>query len=194
MGCTADEYRRSAAGAAPPSPERAAARVTLPGAMVTEAPGDLPLQTLAGPEASLDQWLTTFHLVLVVLDPYTAESAWLLPSATRILRVYDEADCRVALLMTCDADDARSFLGPYATEFLTFVDPDRNVVKALDVERLPALVHLRQDRSVAGSAEGWHPKEWRAVTEGLSAAMSWSRPVIPGPRDPAPFEGSPALG
>ena len=162
--------------------------------MVTEAPGDLPLQTLRGPEASLDQWLTTFHLVLVVLDPYTHESAWLLPSATRVLRVYDEADCRVGLLMTCDADDARSFLGPYAQEFLTFVDPDRQVVKALDIERLPALVHLRQDRSVAGLAQGWHPEEWRAVTEVLSEAMSWSRPVIPGPRDPAPYEGSPALG
>jgi hypothetical protein len=96
--------------------------------------------------------------------------------------------------MTCDADDARSFLGPYAQEFLTFVDPDRQVVKALDLERLPALVHLRQDRSVAGLAQGWHPEEWRAVTEVLSEAMSWSRPVIPGPRDPAPYEGSPALG
>jgi hypothetical protein len=162
--------------------------------MVTEAPGDLTLQTLRGPEAPLDRWLTTFHLVLVVLDPYTHESAWLLPTATRILRVYDEADCRVALLMTCDADDAKAFLGPYANEFLTFVDPDRQVVKALDLERVPALVHLRHDRSVAGMAQGWRPDEWREVTEGLSEAMSWSRPVIPGPRDPAPFEGSPALG
>jgi hypothetical protein len=96
--------------------------------------------------------------------------------------------------MTCDADDAKAFLGPYANEFLTFVDPDRQVVKGLDLERLPALVHLRQDRSVAGVAQGWRPQEWREVTEGLSEVMDWSRPVIPGPRDPAPYEGSPALG
>ena len=50
--------------------------------MVTEAPGDLTLQTLRGPEAPLERWLTTFHLVLVALDPYTHESAWLLPTET----------------------------------------------------------------------------------------------------------------
>ena len=162
--------------------------------MVDEAPGDLTLQTARGPAATLDQWLTTFHLVVVALDPYTPESAWLLPTATRILRVYDEADCRVGLLATCDTDDANAFLGPYAKEFLTFVDPDRAVVKALDLERLPAIVHIRQDRSVAGAAEGWDPRGWREVTERLSRAMSWSKPLIPGPRDPAPFVGSPALG
>jgi hypothetical protein len=163
-------------------------------AVVSDAPGDLPLRPINGPAAPVAGWLTTFHLVLVALDPFTSESAWLLPTVSRILRVYDDADCRVALLMTCDADEARSFLGPYAAEFLTFADPDRDAVKGLGLERLPALVHIRHDLSIAGSAEGWHPEEWRVVTDGLSRAMGWTRPVLPAPRDPAPFDGSPALG
>ena len=112
----------------------------------------------------------------------------------RVLRNYEDADCRVALVATCPPTEAKQFLGPYAEQFLTFADPDREVVKGLGLERLPALVHIRQDLSVAGAAEGWHPDEWRAVADRLSTAMSWTRPVIPAPRDPEPYEGTPALG
>jgi hypothetical protein len=162
--------------------------------MVSDAPADLALAPINGQSRTLPEWLTTFHIVVVALDPFTAESAWLLPTVARILRVYDDADCRVALLVTCTMDEARQFLGPYADEFLTFADPDRDAVKALDLERLPALVHIRQDLSIGGSAQGWHPKEWKAVTDELSRAMSWTKPLVPGPRDPAPYDGSPALG
>jgi hypothetical protein len=162
--------------------------------VVSEAPSDLTLTTLRGQSHTILEWLTTFHLVTVLLDPYTSESAWLLPSVARILRVYDQADCRVALLVTCTAEEAHQFLGPYAKEFLTFADPDRTVVKGLELDRLPALVHIRQDLSIAGSAEGWRPPEWRAVTDNLSRAMSWSKPTIPAPRDPGAYEGTPALG
>ncbi len=134
-----------------------------------------------------------FHLVLVALDPYTYESAWILKTVARILRVYNDADCRVALLVTATPAEARMFLGPYADEFLTFADPDREAVKALGLERLPALVHIRQDLSVAGASEGWDPPAWKAITERLSRAMGWTRPVIPAAGDPAPYEGSPAI-
>ena len=162
--------------------------------MVTEAPSDLTLTTLRGQSHTLLEWLTTFHLVAVILDPFTSESAWLLPSVGRILRTYTEADCRVAILVTCTSEEAHQFLGPYAKEFLTFVDPDRSVVKSLEVDRLPAIVHIRQDLSIAGATEGWRPAEWREITENLSRAMSWTRPTIPGPRDPGAYEGTPALG
>ena len=161
---------------------------------MSDAPADVALTPINGGSHTLEQWLTTFHLVLGALDPFTSESAWLLPTVARIFRVYDQADCRVAILVTCTDEEARQFLGPYAREFLTFADPDREAVKALGLERLPALVHIRQDLSIAGAAEGWNPAEWRAVTDELSRAMSWSRPTIPGPRDPAPYEGTPALG
>lgn len=162
--------------------------------MVTEAPADLVLAPLNGAALPLRGWLTTFHLVAAVLDPFTSESAWLLPTVARIFRIYEEADCRVALVVTCSPDEAQQFLGPYAKEFLTFADPDRKVVEGLGLERLPALVHVRQDLSIAGVAEGWDPQGWREVTDRLSTAMSWSRPLIPALNDPAAFAGSPAVG
>ena len=161
--------------------------------MVTEAPADLELVPLDSAAHPLRAWLTTFHLVTAVLDPYTSESAWLLPTVGRIFRVYDDADCRVAIIATCSAGEAKQFLGPYAREFLTFADPERATVKAFGLERLPALVHVRQDLSIANAAEGWEPEAWRAVTDNLSVAMGWTRPVIPAATDPAPYAGSPAL-
>jgi hypothetical protein len=161
--------------------------------VATDPPADLTLTPLNGQALPLPAWLTTFQLAVVVLDPFTYESAWLLPTAGRILRVYDQADCRVAFLLTCSPDEARQFLGPWADEILTFVDPDREAVKALSLERLPAFVRIRQDYTVGGAAEGWDPDAWREVADDLSRAMSWSRPVIPQPGDPAPYEGSPAL-
>jgi hypothetical protein len=162
---------------------------------VATAPSpDLPLAPLGGSPVPLKGWLTTFHLVLVALDPFTNESAWILPTAERIMRVYDDADCRVAWLITCSPEEAQLFLGPLSREFLTFVDPDRSAVKALGLERLPAIVHIRPDLTVAGAAEGWDPVEWREITATLSREMDWSRPSIPNARDPRPFAGTPALG
>ena len=135
-----------------------------------------------------------FHLVVVALDPYTHESSWILPTATRILRDYSAADCRVAFLVTADIADATQFLGPLGQEFLVFADPDRVAVKSFGLEHLPALVHLNQHHAIEGRAEGWNPDEWRAVVTNLSAVMSWGRPVIPNAGDPTPFAGSPALG
>lgn len=162
--------------------------------MATDPSPDLQLVPLGGAPLPIKAWLTTFHLVLVVIDPFTNESAWILPTAERLMHVYDDADCRVAWLVTCAPEEAEQFLGPLAKEFLTFVDPDRGVVKGLGLERLPALVHVLPDNTVAGAAEGWNPAEWRAVTERLSRDMGWSRPNIPSARDPRAFEGTPALG
>jgi hypothetical protein len=157
-----------------------------------EVSGELELAPLQGQARPLRAWLTTFHLVTAVLDPYTSESAWLLPTVARIFHVYADADCRMAITVTCSAPEAREFLGPIAEEFLTFADPDRKLVAGFGLTRLPALVHIRQDLSIAGLAEGWQPGEWRDVTDRLSKAMSWSRPVIPDVGDSAPFVGTPA--
>ncbi len=162
--------------------------------MVTEAPADLTLAPLSGDAKSLREWVTNFHLVAFVVDPYTNESAWLLRTCERIMAIFQEADCRVAWLVTADADDAKAFLGPLATRFLTLLDPDRSVVKGLGLERLPAVVHISTDLSIAGKAEGWNPREWRAVADELTRVMSWGKAPVPDRGDPAPFAGSPALG
>ena len=160
--------------------------------MVTDPPVDLKLTPLRGGGRTLSEWLTTFHLAMVVLDPYTNESSWVLEAAARILRSFVGADVRVAWLVAADDDGARAFLGPLADEFLTFADPERVAVKALGLGQLPAIVFLEMDGSVQASAEGWHPLEWRGVTERMADTTSWSKPLVPGPEDPRPFAGTPA--
>jgi hypothetical protein len=161
--------------------------------MVANPPPDLVLTPLNGEGRTLGEWLTTFHLAFVALDPYTHESAWILPTAARILTTFEQADVRVAFLLAGGADEARLFLGPLAQEILTFGDPDRTAIKAFAIERLPAFVHVAMDGTIANSAEGWNPPEWKLVADRLAEVTSWLPPVIPTAKDPGPFPGSPAL-
>ena len=161
--------------------------------MASDPPPDLELTPLNGPPRTVREWLTTFHLVFVAIDPYTNESAWLLPTAARVLLNFREADCRIAWLVAGEPEACRAFLGPLARDILTFSDPDLTAIKGFGLERLPALVHLGIDGTILGSAEGWDPFRWRAVTANLAKVMSWLPPVIPTPEDPGPFEGSPAV-
>lgn len=163
-------------------------------AVVTQIDADVKLCALGGEARTIGEWTTTFQLVTVVLDPYTAESAWILKTAERFLGEFRGADCRVAWTVTADERDARRFLGPLAASTLTFADPDRVLVKALSIERLPALVHLRQDLAVVGLAEGWDPPEWERIGQLLGKMMSWSYPQLPAAGDPGLFAGSPAGG
>lgn len=162
--------------------------------MVSNPPAELSLQPLNGPARTIQEWLTTFHLAVVVIDPYTVESAWVLQAAARILRNFSGAGVRVSFVVTADEADARTFLGPLTDEFLVFVDPDRSVVKALTLAQLPAFVFVYEDGSVGASAEGWDPRTWGAVSDLIAATTAWSKPLLPHAGDPAPFAGSPALG
>lgn len=160
--------------------------------MATNPPGDLVLTPLHGDARSLNEWLTTFHLATVVLDPYTNQSSWILPTARRILKAFSGAAVRVNILIACGPDEAQQFLGPLAQEFLVFCDPDRTAIKALGLGSLPAFVFVRIDGTVAASAEGWDAAEWRAVAKEIATTCSWSTPAIPEASDPQPFEGTPA--
>jgi hypothetical protein len=163
-------------------------------AVATAPSVDIDLAAASGESRPLGEWLVTFPLALGVVDPYTHESAWLLDTIARVFRVFAGSDCRVAWLVTGPADDAKRFLGPLGDEFLTFVDPDRSLVKSLDLSTLPAFVVVRQDGSLLGAAEGWDPPAWHAVAEDLTELTSWSRLAIPGPADPVAYPGTPALG
>jgi hypothetical protein len=162
--------------------------------VATDVPADLVLSPIGREPRTIGEWTTMFHLAIVVLDPYTYESSWILDTATRVLRNFAAADCRVAFLVTADEADTRTFLGPLVPEFLVLVDPDREATKGLGLEHLPAFVHINQSHAVEAKAEGWQPDDWRQVAENLATRMSWARPVIPAAGDPTPFEGSPALG
>ena len=155
---------------------------------------DISLTTIGGESRPLEEWVTTFHLASVVLDPYTNESSWVLDAATRILDAFRGADVRVNLVVTCPAHEARTYLGPLADRFLVFCDPERVFVRGLGVATLPAFVFVRGDGSVQAAAEGWNPAEWRQVADVIADNTAWIAPTIPAEGDPSPVQGTPALG
>jgi hypothetical protein len=161
-------------------------------------PADLVLTPLhdgrMGTGRPLMEWLTTFHLASVVLDPYTNESSWILRTATRVLEEFRGCDVRINMIVTAGADDTIEFLGPLVDRFLVFCDPDRAAVKAMELEQLPAFVLTRVDGIVDAKAEGWDPEEWEAVCDAIAAITKWSSIELPATHDPVPFRGSPALG
>jgi len=160
---------------------------------VADAPPDLVLDSLRGDGYPLRDWLTSYPLLLVGLDPYTHESAWILETAGRFLEHYSPSDIRVGWVVTSDEDGCRQFLGPWSERHLTFADPEREAVVALGFERLPGLVHVRSDGHLT-VANGWDPDGWRAITEALALILSWSRPLVPRPGDPLPYAGTPVKG
>ena len=169
--------------------------VRLPFSAVASNPSsDLVLTPLTGKAFPLRAWLVQYHLLLVAIDPFTNEGAWILPTAVRVLETFEQADCRVGFLMVgADADESKQFLGPHARTVLTFPDPTRSITKALGFERVPAIVHLDMDAKVVTAAEDWNPITWQEVTDTLAKQMRWTGPVLPDPRDPGSFNGTPAL-
>lgn len=154
----------------------------------------LSLEADGYPARPLSEWLTTFHLASVVLDPFTNESSWILPTAARVLRAFSGAAVRTNLIVTASADDAAAFLGPLAKEFLVFTDPDRAAVKAFGLATLPAFVFVRSDGTIPASTEGWNPAQWRAVAKSIAEVTSWTAPAIPAPGDPTVFGGTSSAG
>lgn len=200
MGCTAGPYPAPSPGVAGclvVGPSREVFRRgpgLLPSRAVASTPSpDITLTPLVGDPRPLEEWLTTFHLAIVVLDPYTNESSWILDTAARVLRGFSGSDARVNFVLTCPLSEARAFLGPLADEFLVFCDPDRTFVKGLGLATLPAFVFLRADGTVQAAAEGWNAGEWRAVADTIAATTAWSRPNLPVAGDPGPFHGTAAL-
>lgn len=155
---------------------------------------DVSLSTIGGESRPLSEWLTTFHLASVVLDPYTNESSWLLGTAGRVLEAFRGASVRVNLVVTCTPEEATQYLGPLAAQFMVFCDPDRAFVRTLGLASLPAFVFVRSDGTVEATAEGWNPAEWRAVAKAIADNCAWLAPSIPAAGDPSPFRGTPALG
>ena len=152
------------------------------------------LHPLGGEPRELSEWLTTFHLASVVLDPYTNESSWVLKTAVRILEVFRGSDARVNFVVTAGDDDTRRFMGPLTERFLVFTDPDRSLVKALGLQTLPAFVFVRVDGECVASAEGWSSHAWNEVADAITDITKWQSPLIPAPGDPVAFAGSPAAG
>jgi hypothetical protein len=151
--------------------------------VATNPDPSITLTTTRGVSRTLDDWTTMFQLCLVVL-PARAEATAYLPVARRIFATFGDADCTCAFLVTGEAEIARRMLGPLESEVLVFADPDLSVAGSLGLERLPALVQLRQDTTVGAVAEGWNPTEWQRAVRTLAKAMAWTVPEVSGSDDP----------
>lgn len=152
----------------------------------------ISLTDLAGATRTLDDWTTMFHLVLVVL-PDRLEGAQYVPIAERIFATFGDSDARVAFLVPGPASMANRLLEHARGRYTVYLDPDRALIAGLGLERLPALVHLRQNATLANVAEGWDPKEWQRVARAISKAMAWTCPEVTRAGDPPPTPGWPAL-
>jgi len=130
-------------------------------------------------------------MLLAVIDPYTHQSSFLLDTIQRIFHHYQGAGVRVAWLATGPTEGVTTFLGPYGQEYLTFADPTSSAAKALKLSTLPALVLVKQDGTIAGTAQGWRPRQWQAVATKVDDLTGWSPLNIPGPKDPGPYAGTP---
>jgi len=150
----------------------------------------LKLSTDRGVVRTLDDWSTMFHLVFVVLPDRPEATQWL-PVARRIFATLGDADCRTAFLVPSTAAIAERIVGADETRTMTFIDPEKELVHELGLNRLPALVHLRQDTTVAAVAEGWDVGEWQRVTDSIAKAMSWTSPELRHRDNPEPFAGFP---
>ena len=153
--------------------------------------GDPDLNPINGDARPFTDWMTTFPILMGVIDPYTHESSWLLDTFKRVFEHYAGADVRVAWLATGPPEGVKKFLGPYSEEFLTFTDPNGGVAKALGIETVPSLVLVRQDGEIVASAQGWDPKAWSDLVDTLDGLTGWSGLSVPGPKDPAPYQGTP---
>ncbi|TSA52635.1 MAG: hypothetical protein D4R44_05245 [Actinobacteria bacterium] len=151
------------------------------------------LQPLSGIARPLREWLTTFHLASIVVDPFTNESAWILDTAARVLHQFSDSAARVNFIVAGSPAEAKQFLGPLADQYLTFCDPDRVMIKQLGLSQLPAFVFIQSDGTVPASAEGWSPATWRGVANHIAQTVQWKQPLIPTASDPGSFKGTPAL-
>jgi hypothetical protein len=151
---------------------------------------NLKITSTKGVTRTLDDWLTMFHLCVVVLPP-RPEAAVFIPIARRIFEVFGDADCRTALCVVGNEFIARGVLGDAEHEYLSFVDPDGAFVESLGLTHLPAFVHLRQDTTLVAAAEGWEPHAWQNVAKEVAKSMAWSVPTVGGPGDPPPTPGWP---
>ena len=122
--------------------------------MASDPSLELTLTPIQGEGRTLEQWLTTFHLVSVVIDPYTNESAWILDTAARIMRSFTGAAVRVELGGGRHRRGRPGVPRPAGRGVLTFADPERTYVKALGLVRLPAFVFPPRGRPGRGVRRG----------------------------------------
>jgi hypothetical protein len=150
----------------------------------------LALTSLKGVTRTLDDWATVFNLAIVLLPARPEASAWV-PVIERMYRTFGDSDVRTTICVSSTPAIARRILGDAADRWLAFADPDEALATSLKLERLPAFVHLRQDTSLVGAAQGWSPTEWQKVADEIARLQHWTSPVVRAAGNPPPTPGWP---
>jgi hypothetical protein len=139
---------------------------------------------------TLDDWATVFNLAVIVL-PDRPEGAAFVPVVERIFATLGDSDVRTIVCVPSTKTIAKRILGDAVDRWLVWLDPDRAFVESLGLERMPAILMLRQDTSLVTAAQGWSPTEWQRVANEIARHEHWTTPLVAGRGDPAPTPGWP---
>ena len=150
----------------------------------------LEISSYKGVTRTLDDWATVFNLAIVVL-PDRPEGAAFIPVVERIFATFGDSDARTIVCVPSTPAITKRILGSLVDEWLVWCDPDRALVESLGLERLPAFVHLRQDTTLVGAAQGWSPSEWQRVADEIARHAHWTSPLVSRVGDPSPTPGWP---
>ena len=150
----------------------------------------LPITSYAGVTRTLDDWATVFNLAVIVL-PDRPEGAAFVPVVERIFATLGDSDVRTIVCVPSTKTIAKRILGDAVDRWLVWLDPDRAFVESLGLERMPAILMLRQDTSLVTAAQGWSPTEWQRVANEIARHEHWTTPLVAGRGDPAPTPGWP---
>src|SRR3954449_1093133 len=124
----------------------------------------LELSNLQGVARSLDDWATIFNLAIIMLPARTEASAWNVV-ISRIYATLGDSDVRTTIWVPSTVAITRRILGDLADRYLVFCDADGALATSPLIARIPAFVHLRQDTSLVGAAQGWSPTEWQKIAD-----------------------------
>jgi len=134
-----------------------------------------------------------FDLCLVVVDGRRpAQLRTLTPVVERLDRTLGSSDCTFGLLVVgVGIDDAVAGAGSLAERVAVFADPDGTAAAALGVAGAPALLWIDTQPAVRAVVAGWDGHRWRPVLAELARKLAWTKPLVPGPGDPAPLATQP---
>ena len=135
----------------------------------------LQITSLNGISHTLDDLTTMFTGVWVVLPP-RGEAKEYENVIQQIFKTYGDSDARCAILIPGDIRSANLVKDSLDINVQYFSDVDFKVCDALGVTSLPALVHVRQDTSVANIVNGFDIEEWNNVCKNISTKLRWTKP------------------
>lgn len=146
-----------------------------------------------GRAESIDDLTTLFDLGLLVVDANNpVATSRILQVYANIDRVMGDADVNLDVMVVgASGPQAVRVAGEFSARGRVFEDPDGEIADRLGVRNAPTLLWITPEPAERARLEGWRPDQWRPVIKDLAAKLAWTRPLVPDPKDPAPFMAVP---